>query len=295
MSRTVWVVLSLILLVMVGSVAAQSQADAVVVYNVWARPTAAGEGGMHGMGDMSGMGGSMEGMEGMQHGASSTVPSAAYFVIENRGENPVVLSSVTTPVAERAEIHRTVVENNVARMEPMADGVEIAPGETFNFEPGGYHVMLLDLVQDLKAGDYFALTLTFDLPGDESMAQEVMVGAMVQDLPFETAGVIAWVESVTYDEMMPEDASAVLVVEYPEADTPRLANVVHMGVDLPFEIEDGDGTSRVTLDLVPMFDMMYVPETLALPITLVLDDGTSFDVALPFTQASEMMMEGHDG
>ncbi|MCA9911299.1 MAG: copper chaperone PCu(A)C [Anaerolineae bacterium] len=302
MSRSVWVVLCAGLLVMVGAAAAQSQADAIVVYNIWARPTAAGEGGMSGMGDMNDMEG-MGGMEEMQSedsamhaGAASTIPSAAYFVIENRGETPVVLASVTTPVAGRAEIHRTVIENSVASMVPVETGIEIGPGETFSFDPGGYHVMLLDLVQDLKAGDYFALTLNFDMPGAEAMTHAVTVGAMVQDLPYETAGVIAWVESVTYDEMTPETASATLIVEYPEADTPRLVNVVHMGIGLPTEIEDGESSSRATIDLAPMFDMMYVPETLALPITLVLDDGTSFDMALPFAQASEMMMMGeHDG
>jgi len=304
MQRTSLVILSLILLVLVSSAAAQSEMGQIVVYNVWARPTTGGEGGMAGMGDMNMEhgDGEMGSMGSMESSASSTVPSAAYFTIENQSAMPIVLASVTSPIAGKAEIHRTVIENDVARMEPMEDGVEIAPGETFNFEPGGYHIMLLDLVKDLQTGDYFALTLHFEMMGDEAMAQDVMVGAMVQDLPYETDDVIIWVDSVTYDEMMPEEASTTLEFEYPEDHVNRLLNISHMGIDLPFTVEGAGQINTVTVDLQAMFDMMYVPETLALPITITLEDGTSFDIALPFAHASEMMgemsdmsMEGNDG
>lgn len=298
MQRKLVVILGLVLLVLASGAAAQADMGLIVVYDVWARPTTGGEGGMAGM-NMNHGDGDMGSMGSMESSATSTVPSAAYFMIENRGAMPVVLASVTSPVAGRAEIHRTVVEDNVARMEPMEDGVEIAPGETFSFEPGGYHVMLLDLVKDLQAGDYFALTLHFEMTGDEAMSQDVMVGAIVQDLPYENDGVVVWIDSVDYDETMPEAASAVLEFEYPEDHVNRLVNISHMGIDLPFTVEGADQINTVTVDLAAMFDMMYVPETLALPITITLEDGTSFDLALPFSQASEMMggmnMEGQDG
>ncbi len=43
--------------------------------------------------------------------------------------------------------------------------VEVIPGGRLEFTPSGYHLMLLDLKQPLKAGERFPLTLTFEHGG----------------------------------------------------------------------------------------------------------------------------------
>jgi copper(I)-binding protein len=43
--------------------------------------------------------------------------------------------------------------------------VEVKPGDKLELKPGGYHAMLSDLKQPLKAGDRFPLTLTFQHAG----------------------------------------------------------------------------------------------------------------------------------
>lgn len=87
-------------------------------------------------------------------------PAAAFVTIVNRGEAPARLIEIGTPLAGRAEIHRTVTSGNVMRMEPVAE-LDIHPGERLVFEPGGLHVMLLDLRSPLKKGEDLTMTLRF--------------------------------------------------------------------------------------------------------------------------------------
>lgn len=102
----------------------------VVVPSAWARPTAAGQTG------------------------------AVYLTIENQTADPVRLESATADVAEQVELHRTVVEDGVARMEEVS-ALSIAPGETVRVEPLGLHLMLTNLHRDLEEGMTFPLSLTF--------------------------------------------------------------------------------------------------------------------------------------
>ena len=59
-------------------------------------------------------------------------PAAAYLTIVNAGREPVRLMSVETPVARRAETHRTARTGDVMRMERVAT-LEVAPSESLPF------------------------------------------------------------------------------------------------------------------------------------------------------------------
>lgn len=83
-------------------------------------------------------------------------PAAAYLTLANTGDRVVRLVGVASPVAGRAEPHRTVKDGGVMRMVP-AEAIEIPAGGRVTFEPGGLHVMLMDL----KRGETFPLTLRF--------------------------------------------------------------------------------------------------------------------------------------
>ena len=56
------------------------------------------------------------------------------------------------------------------------DSIELPAGDTVVFEPGGYHVMLLGLVEPLEVGDTFELTLTFASGAEETVTVEVREG-----------------------------------------------------------------------------------------------------------------------
>jgi copper(I)-binding protein len=58
-------------------------------------------------------------------------------------------------------------------MQEMADGLPLPADETVSLEPGGYHVMLLDLVEPLETGDEFELTLDFENADDVTVTVTV--------------------------------------------------------------------------------------------------------------------------
>ena len=104
-----------------------------------------------------------------------TVPvnSAAYFVVENGSSEPDRLLEVRSGVARRVELHRSVVEEGMARMRP-ADSVVVEAGDRTVLEPGGLHVMLIDVDQGLAEGDTIDLTLSFENAGDQQVTADVV-------------------------------------------------------------------------------------------------------------------------
>ena len=77
---------------------------------------------------------------------------AAYLSITNTGTAPDRLLSVSSTVAEKAELHENKTENGIMKMRPKAP-VSLKPGETVTLKPGGDHLMLMGLKQPLKEGD----------------------------------------------------------------------------------------------------------------------------------------------
>ena len=90
--------------------------------------------------------------------------SAIYFTIDNPLESADTLLGVTSDAAETVEMHMSQMENDVMTMVPQRT-VPVAALSTVKFEPGGLHVMLINLKKDLKAGDSFSATLSFDQAG----------------------------------------------------------------------------------------------------------------------------------
>ncbi|WP_432457126.1 copper chaperone PCu(A)C [Cellulomonas iranensis] len=88
--------------------------------------------------------------------------SAAFGELENTGDSDVTVVSVTSPASTAMELHETVEnESGQMVMREKADGFTIAAGASLSLEPGGNHLMLMDLVKPVRAGDEVAFTLTF--------------------------------------------------------------------------------------------------------------------------------------
>ena len=68
------------------------------------------------------------------------------------------LVAVKSPVAKIVQIHQSKMENDVMSMQPV-ESVALPAGKTVNIEPEGYHVMLIDLLGQIKDGDEVPLTL----------------------------------------------------------------------------------------------------------------------------------------
>jgi len=86
--------------------------------------------------------------------------SAVYFVIENHNSEIVELIGAASEAAEAVEIHESRIEGDVMNMNRV-EVVTLEPSAKVEFAPGGYHVMLIGLKQDLQAGDEIEVTLQF--------------------------------------------------------------------------------------------------------------------------------------
>ena len=84
--------------------------------------------------------------------------SVAYAKLVNRGKAALVLDGARSADFGGAGLHRTMVDDGVARMREGT--LTIAPGASAQLEPGGWHLMLFDPARPLKAGDTVTLALT---------------------------------------------------------------------------------------------------------------------------------------
>ncbi len=101
---------------------------------------------------------------------ASQKATGAFMKLETK--QPVSLISASSPVAGITEIHEMAMEKDVMKMRQIAS-LAVAPGKPAELKPGGYHVMLLDLKQPLKAGDSVPITLTFEKADKSKQTVEV--------------------------------------------------------------------------------------------------------------------------
>lgn len=100
-------------------------------------------------------------MSDMDHSGMGNPPgetSAVYMRIRNRGATDHIIVSAESAAAEQIDFHRTVVENDIARMDAL-DALVIPAGETLELRPGGAHIMLSRLTEDLGLDSEFSLEL----------------------------------------------------------------------------------------------------------------------------------------
>ena len=82
------------------------------------------------------------------------------------------LVAASSPVAGVVEIHEMAMENDVMKMRQIP-GLDLAAGRTLDLKPGGYHVMLMDLKQQMKGGDVVPITLVFEDDAKKRFTQEI--------------------------------------------------------------------------------------------------------------------------
>ncbi len=123
-------------------------ADSVQITNAWVRGTVAGQRG-----------------------------TGAYMDIVS--DAPARVLSATSPVAASVEIHNMKLENGVMRMSPVKD-IALEPGKPFRLAPGGYHVMMMGLKEQLKKGGSVPITLTVE--GADKKVRQIEIKAEIRDL-----------------------------------------------------------------------------------------------------------------
>ena len=91
--------------------------------------------------------------------------SAVYLTIHNAGATDDQLVGARSDAARTVEVHRSSMDNGVMRMSP-AGPVPVPAGGDLALQPGGLHIMLMDLPNDLAEGSKIDVTLAFEVAGD---------------------------------------------------------------------------------------------------------------------------------
>jgi len=106
---------------------------------------------------------------------------AVFMLIENTTTQDDALIGASSPAATVVELHQSAVsDDGMISMTPV-EAVPVPAGGSAVLEPGGYHVMLIGLVEPLQVGASIEVTLTFE------HAQPRTVSALVKPVgPMDT-------------------------------------------------------------------------------------------------------------
>ena len=86
---------------------------------------------------------------------------AGYLHIKNISPQKYVLTKVSSPQFETTEMHESYEEDGMSRMRKHEE-VAIPANGSFSFTPSGYHLMLMDPFQRVRAGTDVELILEFE-------------------------------------------------------------------------------------------------------------------------------------
>lgn len=95
----------------------------------------------------------------------------------------VGLTGARSPVAGVVELHEMKIDNGIMRMRAVGE-LPLKAGQSIELKSGGYHLMMMDLKRQLKAGEIVPLTLEFKAP-DGSVLEVLIkaVAAFTQPVP----------------------------------------------------------------------------------------------------------------
>lgn len=89
------------------------------------------------------------------------------------------LVEARSPIAGVVEVHEMTMEKDVMKMRAVKS-LDLPAGKSVELKPGGFHVMLMDLKQQMKEGDTVAVFLVVE--GKDKKRTTVEVKAPVKPL-----------------------------------------------------------------------------------------------------------------
>lgn len=93
-------------------------------------------------------------------------PSAGgYITLTNSGSVDDVLLMVTSPAAGEVQVHETIMENDMMLMGPIDGELAVPAGQSVTLQPGGMHLMFLDVAEPFTEGDEVTILLHFEHAG----------------------------------------------------------------------------------------------------------------------------------
>ena len=107
--------------------------------------------------------------------AAMSANGGVYFELHNHSSTADELTGASSDAAVVAEIHESKMDGDVMTMH-MLESLPLEANADIAFEPGGLHVMLINLRQDFKVNDEFTLTLHF------KNSEDISVHVIVRDV-----------------------------------------------------------------------------------------------------------------
>lgn len=132
--------IALALLITVPLLAGCSQAEPIEVSDIWVKSS-----------EMSTQGGM----------------TAVYGTLTNNSGSDITLVGGMTSVAGVVEVHEMAMVGGEMKMQQIEGGLIIPAGQSIVLEPGGNHLMLMMLTEDITAGE--EISVTFDFDGAEDL------------------------------------------------------------------------------------------------------------------------------
>jgi copper(I)-binding protein len=86
--------------------------------------------------------------------------SASFMTVTNAGAANRALVGGSSPAAKVVELHTHTMEGGMMRMRQV-EKIDLPAGKDVSLKPGGLHVMLIGLKQNLTPGENVPLTLKF--------------------------------------------------------------------------------------------------------------------------------------
>jgi len=129
--RSVWMLLAVFTLLGSLMMGCAPEGPAVTVEDAWSRPS-----------------------------SSKVGVAGAFMTLKNSGREADQLIAARSDVARMVELHETVIENEVMKMQQVPEIVVPARGEVV-LKPGSFHIMLMGLNRDLNEGERIWLALEF--------------------------------------------------------------------------------------------------------------------------------------
>lgn len=87
--------------------------------------------------------------------------AAVYLTLINNSVKDMAVTGISTEIAKKASIHETRSHDGMMHMEKMGS-FSLKAGENRLLEPGGVHIMLMGLQEDLVEGSTFDVLVNFE-------------------------------------------------------------------------------------------------------------------------------------
>lgn len=85
--------------------------------------------------------------------------TGVFGTIENTTDHDITLVKGSSDAAGTVELHEVVSGDSGMQMRPVEGGMTVPAGGALELEPGGLHIMLMELGEPVVAGDEITLTL----------------------------------------------------------------------------------------------------------------------------------------